>query len=59
MERLQAAACDATLVTTEKDRVRLGTLGASIPVETVPLRTEIESAIEAMNDLIQRLQISG
>ena len=59
IERLVAAAQKAgatALLTTEKDRVRLGAMAASLPaslsLQIVPLRIEIEYEAEAMNWLI-------
>jgi tetraacyldisaccharide 4'-kinase len=43
------------IVTTEKDRVRLGKRGDSLPIKTAGLRIEIESEDEAVADLVARL----
>ncbi len=53
LERLSAAArrAGATLVTTEKDQVRLGPLAASLPLLTVPLLIEIEDEPATLDDL--------
>jgi tetraacyldisaccharide 4'-kinase len=52
----EARAAGATvLVTTEKDRVRLGALAASLPIQTVPLRIEIENESAAIDWLVSRL----
>lgn len=66
LERLTMAAQKAgvtALLTTEKDRVRLGDLAAnlpaSIPLETVPLRIEIEDEAAAIDWLIGRIQAAG
>jgi tetraacyldisaccharide 4'-kinase len=63
LERVASAAQQAgatTLLTTEKDRVRLGamaaSLPASLPLEAVPLRIEIENESEAVNWLIGRVR---
>lgn len=63
LQRLAAdalAAGAAALLTTEKDRVRLGSLAAtlpsSLPLFTVPLRTEIEAEAEALPGLIAHLR---
>jgi tetraacyldisaccharide 4'-kinase len=53
------AAGAAALLTTEKDRVRLGALAAafppSLPLFTVPLRTEIENEDKSLAGLIAHL----
>jgi len=50
----------AALLTTEKDRVRLGALASgfpsSLPLESVPLRIEIENEAAALAWLFERLQ---
>jgi tetraacyldisaccharide 4'-kinase len=52
----EASAVGATaLLTTEKDRVRLGTLNASLPILTVRLHIEIEDVTAAVDWLINRL----
>ncbi len=55
-------ACAAAIVTTEKDRVRMGKLAASfpeaIPLETARLRTEIENedtVVDWLKDLLTNL----
>ncbi len=45
----------AALVTTEKDRVRLGALVPDFPLKTVSLRMEIEDEAAAVDWLLQRL----
>jgi len=47
-----------TLLTTEKDRVRLGTLADTLPLRTVPLRTEIEDEAAALEWLMGRIRSS-
>lgn len=66
MERLDAearAAGAVALVTTAKDRVRLGELGAKIssqlPLLTAGLRVEIENHEEALNWLLGRLGVTA
>ena len=44
-----------TLLTTEKDRIRIGALSASLPIQTVPLRIEIENEKAAIDWLIGRI----
>jgi tetraacyldisaccharide 4'-kinase len=59
LERLswQARAARATTVlTTEKDRVRLGALTTSLPIQTVPLRIEIEDEKAAIDWLMHSLR---
>jgi tetraacyldisaccharide 4'-kinase len=52
---LQARAAGATaLVTTDKDRVRLGGLAAPLPIKTVQLRIEIENEADAVDWLVRR-----
>jgi tetraacyldisaccharide 4'-kinase len=51
---LQSSAA-ATLLTTEKDAVRLGPLAAGLPLRAVPLRTEIENESGAIDWLLARL----
>ena len=41
--------------TTEKDRVRLGKLGESLPLQTARLRIEIENEAEAFDGLVKEL----
>jgi tetraacyldisaccharide-1-P 4'-kinase len=43
------------VLTTEKDCVRLGKLGASIPLKTARLRIEIENEEEAVKGLMKIL----
>jgi tetraacyldisaccharide 4'-kinase len=45
----------ATLLTTEKDGVRLGAMSGGLPLKTVPLRTEIENEAAAVEWLLGRL----
>lgn len=53
----QARGVGATsLLTTEKDRVRLGSLAATLPIQTVPLRIEIEDEPAAIDWLIDHLR---
>jgi tetraacyldisaccharide 4'-kinase len=52
LERIAAAAQKAgatALVTTEKDRVRLGALAVSLPIQAVSLRIEIEDEAAAID----------
>jgi tetraacyldisaccharide 4'-kinase len=65
-ERIVAAAHKAgatALLTTEKDRVRLGALApglpAAVPLVTVPLRIEIENEAAAINWLIGAMRDPG
>ena len=44
-----------TIVTTEKDYVRLGKLAESLPLKTAALRIEIENEREAIDALLKRL----
>jgi tetraacyldisaccharide 4'-kinase len=44
-----------TIVTTEKDYVRLGKLAESLPLKTAKLRIEIENEPEAIDALLKRL----
>lgn len=46
-----------TMVTTEKDRVRLGKLGEALPLKTARLRIEVEDESEALDELISRLPL--
>ncbi len=58
LEKLRTALRSAgasTLLTTEKDAVRLGGMAEGLPVRTVPLRTEIENEAGAMDWLIAHL----
>jgi tetraacyldisaccharide 4'-kinase len=48
-----------TLLTTEKDRVRLGSSTTNLPIETVPLRVEIEDEKAAIDWLMGRLKDRG
>jgi hypothetical protein len=41
--------------TTEKDRVRLGKLGESLPLKTAQLQVEIEDEAEAVGELVKEL----
>jgi tetraacyldisaccharide 4'-kinase len=43
------------LLTTEKDRIRLGSFAATLPIQTVPLRIEIEDEPTAVEWLVNRL----
>ena len=53
----QARRAGATaLLTTEKDRIRLGTLAVSLPVRIVQLRIEIEKELAAIDWLIDHLR---
>jgi tetraacyldisaccharide 4'-kinase len=47
----------ATILTTEKDRVRLGALAASLPILPVPLRVEIEDKETMIENLVERLRV--
>lgn len=49
----------SSLLTTEKDAVRLGALAAKLRFKTVPLRTEIENESAAMKWLVERLSSSS
>lgn len=59
LRRQARAAGAATLVTTEKDRVRLGTLGEAsvgpLSIQTAPLRVQIEDEDTAIDWLIHRV----
>ena len=58
LDRLQAAlrtAGASTLLTTEKDAVRLGSMVRDLPLKTVPLRTEIEDEAAAVDWLLEQL----
>jgi tetraacyldisaccharide 4'-kinase len=44
-----------TVLTTEKDRVRLGKLGETLPLKTAGLRIEIENEDEALDRLVKLL----
>jgi tetraacyldisaccharide 4'-kinase len=62
LERVTMAAQKAgaaALLTTEKDRVRLGALAASLPIQTVPLRIEIENERAAIEWLARSLRGSA
>ena len=66
LERLAAAAQKAgasALLTTAKDRARLGALAsvlpASLPLQSVPLRIEIEDEAAALAWLLDRLRAPG
>jgi tetraacyldisaccharide 4'-kinase len=60
IESQARAAGAATILTTEKDRIRLGTLAAVIasttPVKTIPLRVEIDNEATAIDWLIDHLR---
>jgi len=59
LARIESEAHNAgatTLLTTEKDRIRLGALAATLPIQTVPLRIEIEDEATAINWLMHRLK---
>lgn len=59
LKRVESAAQEAgaaALLTTEKDRARLGAMAVSLPVQTVPLRTEIEDEAAAVDGLMSRIQ---
>lgn len=47
-----------TVVTTEKDRVRLGEQGESLPLRTAGLRLEIENEDEAVDWLVKRAALT-
>jgi tetraacyldisaccharide 4'-kinase len=56
LERVTIAAQKAgatALLTTEKDRARLGAMAASLPIQTVPLRIEIENERAAIDWLMR------
>jgi tetraacyldisaccharide 4'-kinase len=58
LERVTSAARNAgatALLTTEKDYVRLGAMTASLAIQTVPLRVEIEDEQTAIDWLIRRI----
>jgi tetraacyldisaccharide 4'-kinase len=64
LARIESAACAAgatTLLTTEKDRIRIGALAAtvsmSLPIQTVALRSEIENETAAIDWLIDHLTV--
>jgi len=44
-----------TIITTEKDRVRLGKLSEFLPLKTATLHVEIENEGEAIAGLLERL----
>jgi tetraacyldisaccharide 4'-kinase len=46
----------AAILTTEKDRARLSALAASLPIQTVPLRIEIEDERTAIEWLMSRVK---
>jgi tetraacyldisaccharide 4'-kinase len=55
LDRIESEARAAgakSLLTTEKDRIRLGSLAATFPINSVPLRIEIEDEPAAMDGLI-------
>jgi len=59
MQRIADAASRVgaqTILTTEKDRARLGALTADLPLHSVPLRVEIEDQERALSWLAGRLQ---
>jgi tetraacyldisaccharide 4'-kinase len=59
LDRLRTAlrtAGASTLLTTEKDAVRMGDMTGKLPLKTVPLRTEIEEEAEAVDWLLKRLK---
>jgi tetraacyldisaccharide 4'-kinase len=58
LKRIRTAAESAgavAIVTTEKDRVRLGKLGESLGLKTAQLRIEIENEREAVGELVKRV----
>jgi tetraacyldisaccharide 4'-kinase len=58
MERVTSAAQQAgatALLTTEKDRTRLGAIAPSLPIQAIPLRIEIENEKEAVDWLVSRI----
>jgi tetraacyldisaccharide 4'-kinase len=66
IDRIAASAQEAgttALLTTEKDRVRLGTLAGSLPanppLQTVPLRVEIEDQAAAIDWLMGRIHAAA
>jgi tetraacyldisaccharide 4'-kinase len=66
LARIASVARDAgatAILTTEKDRVRLGPLAArlpaSMPLQTVPLRIEIEDEAAAIAALVCRVRASA
>jgi tetraacyldisaccharide 4'-kinase len=66
LERMMIAARKAgaaALLTTEKDRVRLGAMAENLPptvaLKTVPLRMEIEDEAEAIDGLLRRVRGGG
>jgi tetraacyldisaccharide 4'-kinase len=62
LERVTLAAQKAgatALLTTEKDRVRLGAMTISLPMQTVPLRIEIENEPAAIDWLMRRMGDTG
>jgi tetraacyldisaccharide 4'-kinase len=59
LSRIESEARNAgatTLLTTEKDRVRLGSLSATLPIQTVPLRIEIDNEQAAIDWLVHSLK---
>jgi tetraacyldisaccharide 4'-kinase len=58
LERVTSAAQQAgatALLTTEKDRVRLGAMASSLPIQGVPFRIEIENEDAAVDWLVRRI----
>jgi tetraacyldisaccharide 4'-kinase len=60
IESSARAAGATALLTTEKDRIRIGalapTVSASLPIQTVPLRIEIEDEKAAIDWLVHSLK---
>lgn len=57
LERLRTAQrSGAALVTTAKDAVRLQPMAGDLPFQVIPLRTEIEDEVEAVDWLLERLR---
>ncbi len=56
VESAARAAGAATLLTTEKDRIRIGTLPASLPLQTARLEIGIENEGAAIDGLLDRLR---
>ncbi|HVN93763.1 MAG TPA: tetraacyldisaccharide 4'-kinase [Terracidiphilus sp.] len=62
LARIESAARKAgatTLLTTEKDRVRLGVPAGQLPIKTVKLRVEIEDADRELDSLVARISDSS
>jgi tetraacyldisaccharide 4'-kinase len=59
LARIESEACKAgatALLTTEKDRIRIGALAPTIQIQTVPLKIEIENEASAIDWLVHSLR---